>query len=843
MPSPAVDRSELKGLSGRRSLGMTVSIIIPTFNRSSLLVNAIESVVRQTYANHEIIVVDDGSTDDTSERLAPYRDRIRYVYQSNKGIAAALNKGIEVAKGQWISILADDDLWLPTKLESQVRAMDQLGEEFGACFTNCSYVGDPARTVSAFEEAKLAGQFDFWPLEDPHKYVLAKYPALFAQSMLVLRSLLQKVEGFDERLVVGEDTDLLFRLAFHTRFCVVAKPLVEIDRSPLLPRLTDLYKSKNESVFACIGYRYRKWLALQELTDSTIRQTIQESMERLYYARIVENLYRSDLTGAFEKVRELKEIGPSYSRIGASLLSRASRKLFSTLAGKPRKEGVLDANGSSSGKILKSTAIIGGSNGFVALTRIGQLKALAVLLGPAGMGLMGLYSSVVSTVATIGGFGVASSGVREIGEASGSSDSRAVATALAALRRLTLILAAIASFGIFLFRRMASSWVLGSPRYAGAVGVLSLGVLCTIISSSQLAALNGLRRLKDIARVNVVGSAIGTTLTVLLVLLWREPALVYTLTSSAAIMLICSWWYVRRIPRATLLPGDAEVKAVCFSLLRLGAAFLVAGLTATIVLLVTKVIIVNRLGMASAGYFQAAWGMVVFYIDFILNAMGVDFYPHLASRAADQDAANQLVNEQTDVALLLGGPMIMGMMLFAPVLIVLFYSEKFAAVTELVRWLLLGNILKIISWPMGFLVMAHARSKTFVFVELVWASAYLGSLYYGIRYAGIYAAGYAFVVSYLVYTAVLYYLVKRFSGFVWTSKNLISATAVSLSAVLILSLVQHAGITGYLIAGLTALAFGIFSLRRLYGMVEDHTRFRMIPPAIKSFWPLNRTLR
>src|SRR2546425_2446463 len=108
----------------------TVSAVIPTYNRGHLLKNAIDSILAQTYPVHEIIIVDDGSTDGTDEMVRSYiRQKrseviIRYIRQENQGQSAALNRGIEKASGEWIAFLHSDDSWLPEKLERQFRALE-----------------------------------------------------------------------------------------------------------------------------------------------------------------------------------------------------------------------------------------------------------------------------------------------------------------------------------------------------------------------------------------------------------------------------------------------------------------------------------------------------------------------------------------------------------------------------------------------------------------------------------------------------------------------------------------------------------------------------------------------
>ncbi|MBM2835200.1 MAG: glycosyl transferase [Candidatus Brocadiaceae bacterium] len=99
------------------SENVQVSVVIPTYNRAPYVIMAIESVLAQSYQDYEIIVVDDGSTDGTRDVLEPYRDRIRYMYQDNKGVSAARNTGIQESRGEWIAFLDSDDEWLPNKLE------------------------------------------------------------------------------------------------------------------------------------------------------------------------------------------------------------------------------------------------------------------------------------------------------------------------------------------------------------------------------------------------------------------------------------------------------------------------------------------------------------------------------------------------------------------------------------------------------------------------------------------------------------------------------------------------------------------------------------------------------
>lgn len=312
---------------------MKVSALIATHNRRTFVSRAIDSVLAQTVPVDEIIVVDDGSTDGTAEAIGRrYGPRVALIRQENRGVAAARQRGIKEARGEWVAFLDSDDVWLPTKLEQQFSALATLGKGFGLCFTNCAFAGDPNKTLSAFEQAGLESQSEFGPLGDPVTYALAKSPAIYLPSLLVLRSLLEELGGFDEALVVEEDVDLIFRLAFGTSFCFVSAPLVMIDATPFRLRLTGLCSDRTDRIYACSDRRYRKWLALPQVSDAQTRQTIQDQLCDLYYSWAIARLYQLRFSGALQKISEIREMGDSYITIFATLLGRAARKLARSLS-------------------------------------------------------------------------------------------------------------------------------------------------------------------------------------------------------------------------------------------------------------------------------------------------------------------------------------------------------------------------------------------------------------------------------------------------------------------------------------------------------------------------------
>ena len=198
----------------------SVSVIIPTYNRAHLLGQAIQSVLDQTYQNFEIIVVDDGSANNTEEIVKVFNDpRICYIrHEKNRGGSAARNTGIKAARGEYIAFLDSDDEWLPEKLEKQLKVFKDQDLRAGVVYTRFIVInenGDFKITHFLLHQGYIL------------KELLISNCVGTTSTVMVKRECFEKVGGFDENLPSCQDWDMWIRIAKHYTFKRISKPLVK----------------------------------------------------------------------------------------------------------------------------------------------------------------------------------------------------------------------------------------------------------------------------------------------------------------------------------------------------------------------------------------------------------------------------------------------------------------------------------------------------------------------------------------------------------------------------------------------------------------------------------------
>lgn len=295
--------------------GPAVSVVIVTYNKEDTLSAAIDSVLRQTYQDFEVIVVDDGSTDDTPRKAAAYGARIRYIRKENGGTGSARNRGIAESKGNYVAFLDGDDLWLPRKLERQVEAFRRepqiLAVQCGA------YLVD--QNLKAFEVRHCHPRRD--TLENFLRF--RNLPG-FSSAVMVRREAFDKVGGFGTDLVILSDWDMACRLARAGTLRSVPELLV-------LYRHYPKNQSRDVGIHVEPGIRSLERFFASEGLDPKIRSS-RGSVHAHFYAMLAGGYLRNRQWGqavawAWKAIRTSPQVLPYVSGLPLRLASRLLRPL------------------------------------------------------------------------------------------------------------------------------------------------------------------------------------------------------------------------------------------------------------------------------------------------------------------------------------------------------------------------------------------------------------------------------------------------------------------------------------------------------------------------------------
>jgi antigen flippase len=434
---------------------------------------------------------------------------------------------------------------------------------------------------------------------------------------------------------------------------------------------------------------------------------------------------------------------------------------------------VSDAGKHTYGQILKSSAVIGGSSAIKIGLGMVRTKAMALLLGPAGVGWMGLYENISNLAQTIAGVGINTSGVRQIAEAAGTGDTHRIARTVTTLRRVAVLLGAMGALLLVIFCRPVARFSFNDDQHAGAVALLAVAVFFGAVTGGQMALVQGMRRIRDLALTNLFGAIYGTVFSIGLVyLFWRSgnatAGVVPALVCVAGMAIVTSWWYSRKIKVERVKMHFSDVRQEVSELLRLGFVFMATTVFAFGAGYLIRRMVLQNISADAAGYYQSAWSLGGMYIGIILQSMGADFYPRLTAVARDNRECNRLVNEQSEVSLLLAGPGVMGTLTLAPLVIQVFYSSKFGPAVELLRWVCLGMLLRVVTWPMGYILLAKGARKPFFWSELAGAVFQVGLVWLLLPRFKLLGTGIAFCGSYFLYWIMIYQIVRSVSGFRWS---------------------------------------------------------------------------
>ncbi len=469
--------------------------------------------------------------------------------------------------------------------------------------------------------------------------------------------------------------------------------------------------------------------------------------------------------------------------------------------------------------ILSATAILGSASVVTLFLSLIRTKAFALLLGPSGVGLLGLVNNVLTSGAIIAGLGLSTSGGRKLSEAGARGDLHSIGWYRTVLRTSYMLLGITSLVLLWLFQKPISIHLLGNEANAPLVFWIGVGVVFSLAASVQIATVLALRRLSDYARIQIVSAFLATVVGVGAIWLWGQQALMVFVLAVPLLSLLVASWFVSRLRIPSVRLGARDIASHGSRLAKLGILFMAAQFVISGGLLAVRARIEWHYGIEAVGHFEAAWLLSSVYLSAVLSTMTTDYLSRQSGLVHDDPATAALINDQTRVALWLCGPICVVLIGLAPLAIYLLFSSKFAVAADILRWQVAGDIMKVMAWPLGGALIARGDGKGYLVLESTAILAFVGAVWWLLPSFGLIATGFGVLIMYCVYLPLGRALVRRHVNFEW-DRSVISDALISLAAALATALAATlnpvaGGGLGILLGGI--LAFG--SWRRLQELV------------------------
>ncbi|MET0399408.1 MAG: oligosaccharide flippase family protein [Longimicrobiaceae bacterium] len=411
---------------------------------------------------------------------------------------------------------------------------------------------------------------------------------------------------------------------------------------------------------------------------------------------------------------------------------------------------------------LRATTVLASGSAVTVVVGIVSAKAWALLVGPPGMGRLALLQGMVGLGGIVAGVGLNSALVQMGASARGRGDEATVAASRVAAQRLTLALAACAAVLAVVFRVPLARWLLAGEQHAGAAALMGLAVGFTLLANTQTGVLNAHHRVGALARTAVLTSALGGALSVAVLWIWRERGIAWAVVGPALVGWLVATWIARREVGPAGHAPPAAVRRATRGLFAFGVPHMAGSLVGSGVQFALPMLVLAQLGADGVGFFRAAWTLAIGYLGFLVTAMGQDYYPRAS--AAGPGELEALVNQQLRLVTLLGGAVIVVAQVATPYVLPLLYAPSFAPAAEILGWQWLGSLVKLWGWALGLVVLARLGSRTYFVGELVGGASLLAGSVLGMRWLGLEGLGAGFLLTQLLYAAVVWALVRRGTG-------------------------------------------------------------------------------
>ena len=411
-------------------------------------------------------------------------------------------------------------------------------------------------------------------------------------------------------------------------------------------------------------------------------------------------------------------------------------------------------------QILKSTSIFGGVQVFQIVIALINSKFVAVLLGPAGMGIASLINSGISLIQVLTNLGLGTSAVKNLSAANATGDNNRINEVSNIIKKLVWVSGLLGMIVTIVFARTLSRISFGNYDYTYAFIFVSVVLLFSQLAIGRNVILQSLRKLILLAKASLIGSVIGLLVSIPIYYIWGIKGIVPAIIISSFFSLVNSYYFSKKVKIPKLKIQTKVLLREGISMGKLGIVISLAQLMTLGSSYIIRIYISNQGGVGEVGLFAAGFALINTYVGMVLNAMSTDYFPRLSGVANNNKASTLMVNQQAEITTLILTPILTFFIVFINFVILILLSSKFITITGMVQWAALGMFFRALSWPMGYLMLTKGTPKIYFLNELISTSYILFLNMLGYHYWGLNGLGFSFIIGNLLTLIQVYVLVN-----------------------------------------------------------------------------------
>ncbi len=395
----------------------------------------------------------------------------------------------------------------------------------------------------------------------------------------------------------------------------------------------------------------------------------------------------------------------------------------------------------SYGHVLKYTWLFGGVQGLNLLISIVRTKAVALFLGPAGLGLINLYNNILGLLSQCTNLGVPFSAVKDVASKHAAGTSSEIQESIAAVRLWCLITAALGTLSALVFAPLISRVTFGTPDYTLPLVLLSGVVGMMAITGGELAILKGLKQLRRVAWISLLCALLSLVLTVPLYCLWGIQTVAAALFVSNAAVLGVHLYYSTRVAPWQWTAFSKSLLRKSLPVVRLGLAYIGAGALGQGAEYVMRTLLLHSGGMEVVGFYNCGYMLVVSYASLVFTAVESDYFPRLSGAVANRQTMSNTVNRQTEVCILLIAPVLVAFVILMPIVVRLLFSADFLHAVSMATCAVFYMFFKALTLPAAYLPLASGDSKTYLLCEAAYDVVVALAIPFAYHFWGLTATG------------------------------------------------------------------------------------------------------